>query len=369
MSKNFINTPVPPVCLNSYWRYITMVELDKFEKEIPEDMQEPLMVKMGFDMHSSNKLWRKTIRFGNKDVTLWVDFRGSNKPKYWTQPKIGDVKSLGEIMALEAVMDGTLDAKEWNVSKPITVTNLQGETETISLFPDQPKKPVQPKPQLPVQTEVKSKQDMIAKIKSIVGNDVLEIFGNTGTGKSKLALHIAKVASEQGLKVIYYDTERNLSPSSEEDMGKIDYIYSPVFSELRKFASSVPNADIIIIDSIGFPVLTTFAKMNLKQRGDALLGMIAVLGDLKVWTYKNKSLAIVINQPVSEMGISEGDVRRPFGDKSAFAAKEVWETEIVKGENLSTVTVKSFRSRDMGYGTKIMEVLISNKGVDVRWKV
>ena len=117
-----------------------MVELDKFEKEIPEDMQEPLMVKMGFDMHSSNKLWRKTVRLGNKDVTLWVDFRGSNKPKYWTQPKIGDVKSLGEIRALEAVMDGTLDAKEWDVSKPITVTKPDGSEITISLYKNDKKK-------------------------------------------------------------------------------------------------------------------------------------------------------------------------------------------------------------------------------------
>jgi len=321
------------------------------------------MVKMGFSMHNE-KLWRKNILFDGKRVTVWVDFRKSDNPGIWTQPPIGEMRinMLGEKKVLKAVLSGKLDAKSWNPEKPI---DINGETIMLSKEAKKSGDEAQQK----VKQKTKMDLDLLSKIKSIVGNDVLEIFGNTGTGKSKIAWHIAKTASEQGMKVIYYDTERNLSPLSEKDMGKINYIYSPVFGDLIKFASNVPESDVVIIDSIGFPVLTTFAKMSMKQRGDALLSMIAILGDLKVWTYKNNSLAIVINQPVSEMGIEEGDVRRPFGDKSAFAAKEVWETVISKGEKISTVTVKSFRSRDMGHGTKIMVVEISNKGVDIQWKV
>lgn len=353
-------------------------DIEKFGGIFPQ-AQESIMIKMQFK-EGKPKLWCKDILFNGEKVTIWVDFRSSNKPSIWTQPSIGDMRAstLGEKKALEAIMTSNLDPK-WDANKPITVKNDAGGNEIIEMsVPYKKGKPVdktppresqEPRERKEREQSTPTKFDLISKIKSVVGNDVLEIFGNTGTGKSRIAWHIAKVAEKKGLSVIYYDTERNLSPSAERDMGKIDYRYNPKFGELKNFASKAPKVDVLIIDSIGFPVLTTFAKMNLRQRGDALLGMIAVLGDLKVWTYENKSLAIVINQPISEMGMNEGDIRRPFGDKSAFAAKEVWETDIVKGRDKSTMTVKSFRSRDMGYGTEIMKAVISNRGIDVEWKI
>jgi len=51
---------------------------------------------------------------------------------------------------------------------------------------------------------------ILAKVKEIVGNDLLQIFGPSGSSKSTFAYYIAEEAVELGLKVVYIDTERNL---------------------------------------------------------------------------------------------------------------------------------------------------------------
>lgn len=117
------------------------------------------------------------------------------------------------------------------------------------------------------------------------------------------------------------------------------------------------------------PVLTNFARMNLKKRGDALLQMIGVLGSLKEWCFENGSIAIVTNQPISELGVEEGEPRRPFGHKSSFATKEVWYSDIAKGKDNSTMVITSFRSRNMGFGTKILTGRINKDGMVIEWLV
>ena len=210
------------------------------------------------------------------------------------------------------------------------------------------------------------------KIREIVGNDVLEIFGPTGSGKSKIAWSVAKRVLDNNKTLFYLDTERNLSDDEIKSLGD-NYRYTPMFSEIEEIAKSLPKADVYIVDSLGFPVLTAFSRMNMRQRGDALLGMISILGSLKEKCYKEGALAIVTNQPISELGVEEGakvEDRRPFGDKAGFAAKEIWRTNPkTKGKDKTVITVDSWRSRNMGFGKVIAEVDISDKGVVFNWKV
>lgn len=207
---------------------------------------------------------------------------------------------------------------------------------------------------------------LLSKIRGIVGNDVLEIFGDTGTGKSLLVHKIALETIKNGGKVAFFDSERNLSDNDLKQLGD-NYRYSPSIESIFKFAQNPPKVDLVIIDSLGLPVLTNFARMNLKKRGEALLQMIGILGSLKEHCFRNGSIAIVTNQPISELGVEEGEPRRPFGHKSSFATKEVWYSEIAKGKDESLMTVTSFRSRNMGFGTEILRGKINSEGMAIDW--
>lgn len=209
--------------------------------------------------------------------------------------------------------------------------------------------------------------NLLSLIHEYVGNDVLEVFGDTGSGKSKFALAVAKEAIASGKKVYYLDTERNLTPSDIASLKGCEYKYTPMIEEIDSICQKLPAVDVVIIDSIGFPVLTTFARMKVKQKGDALLRLIAIFGDLKQWAYRNNGVAIVTNQPESEFNKDPNHILRPFGDKSQFAAKEIWKTKITsRSPGATNVIIESFRSRSVGHGSRITSMTISKDGVEVK---
>lgn len=210
-----------------------------------------------------------------------------------------------------------------------------------------------------------TKSSMLDKIKKIVGDDVLEIFGDTGTAKSKFCWHIAAEALAAGKAVFYLDSERNLAEEDAQELAG-NYRYTPVFSEIQEIVRKLGRYDLLIIDSVGLPILVKYARMSMKERGSALLDLIALMGDLKEWTYKNNSVAIVTNQPESDFNKPPGTVRYPFGDKSCFVTKEIWKTELIKrGEDRTICAVTSFRSRSTGAGKRLFEIEISDSGVRV----
>ena len=53
----------------------------------------------------------------------------------------------------------------------------------------------------------------------------------------------------------------------------------------------MPAVDLVIIDSTGLSILTKFARMSMKEKGNALLDLIALMGDLKEWAYKHNGIA------------------------------------------------------------------------------
>lgn len=203
-------------------------------------------------------------------------------------------------------------------------------------------------------------------LKQYVGDDVMQVFGDTGTGKSKFALEVAREAIAAGKSVYYLDTERNLTTEDIDSLKGCEYKYTPVLDEIDKIVQKLPAVDVVILDSIGFPVLTSYARLSMKQKGDALLKLIAIFGDLKIWAYRNNGVAVVTNQPESEFNKEKGHIFRPFGDKSQFACKEIWKTEFEHRSPTETkVSIKSFRSRSMGQRTKIASLKITDAGVEV----
>lgn len=217
----------------------------------------------------------------------------------------------------------------------------------------------------PTNTPTTKKGSVINMIRSYVGDDVLQVFGPTGSGKSKFALECARQALADGLKVFYLDTERNLTDDDIKSLKGCDYRYTPVLEEIDKMCQTLPKCDVVIIDSIGFPILTAYARYSMKQKGDALLKLIAIFGDLKQWAYKNNGLAIVTNQPESDFNKAPGHLIRPFGDKSQFACKEIWRTDVKTLGKTTKSEIRAFRSRSMGHKTLIANMEISDIGVSI----
>lgn len=197
--------------------------------------------------------------------------------------------------------------------------------------------------------------------------DILEIFGDSGACKTKLAVYLALEARTQGLRVKFIDTERNLRKAEITNLGD-SYQYMPGISELNSFCKNLPKGvDVIVIDSIGYPILTDFAKMGVKEKGTSLLQLISWFGDLKDWAINNNKLVIVTNQPDSDFGKEKDYVNKPFGDKARFAAKEIWELKrLGMKQGVTTSNILTFRSRIKGYGLAVAQIEVSDQGTKIK---
>ena len=214
----------------------------------------------------------------------------------------------------------------------------------------------------------------------LVEDDLVQFFGKTGTCKTSIAIQAAIEARSEGKSVYYLDTEKNISRKKRAAMKEAGIIYMPYSPSnstgefktvndliaLYDFIKKIQRVDVLIIDSLGLPILSVFCDGNQKDQGLALQKMITISKYLKSYANKNKSLVIVINQPESDMNKDPKTERRSFGDKSEFFYKELLKTVFVdKTENKTTVVVKTYRSRDYGQGHKLFTVEITEKGMKV----
>lgn len=234
----------------------------------------------------------------------------------------------------------------------------------------------------PVEAPTKAattKESIFDQIIDHFGPDLMEVFGETGTMKSQGMVALAKQCAEAGRKVYYLDTENNISPSDVEMLRKlgVNYHYTPVLREIDEiFDKKIPaiKADVIIVDSVGMPVLRKFSAMSAHDRGSALLDIIKWLGILKEWTYLNKSIAFVTNQPQSEFGKSssqeKGDHRMPFGDKSNFIPGALLlSKKLLDSPQGSKAAFQVFRLRSHAWGEKIFEVAVDKNGPSIKMVV
>jgi len=269
----------------------------------------------------------------------------------------------------EVTLDDIMDGK---VEKPTTSERPQEE-------------PVAPAP--------KGEDCILTKLLDIFDSDVLEIFGDTGVGKTIFCQEIAIEAAQKGHRVIYIDSEKNVGRKTRKRFATLKnykemvfhpsdgiksqvtgpgfyYLYTPTLNELSTITKNLPTANLVIIDSLGMPVLVKYSRMKQNEQGHVLQEMIAIKGDLKEWAYRSGGLAIDVNQPVSEMGKSPQQIKDglpAFGDKSGFATKSVMKfVKVSEAPNKTVIDGNIYKSRDFGKGTKILTLDISDEGVKIK---
>ena len=205
---------------------------------------------------------------------------------------------------------------------------------------------------------------LIKKLLNLVGPDTLQIFGDTGSGKTTFALEVVKSAVDNGMKAVYIDTERNLRV---EDLPEgVEYYYSPFIQEVMAKLSKLPEANLYVLDSLGFPVLANMSLVDMRLKGDLLMKTIALTHYLKVLSYKHNALVLVTNQPQSEFGKPNHTDLPPFGAKSLFGYKEIWRSKILKTSEDETIcAICSWRSRRFGRGKELFRIRIRDTGVEV----
>jgi RecA/RadA recombinase len=211
--------------------------------------------------------------------------------------------------------------------------------------------------------------NLYEKLLSIVGMDVVEIFGPSGSGKSTFAYMVVLDALKLGKKVFFLDAERNLNLDKIPE--GLDYRYTPDYNMILNIARNLPPADLYVLDSLGMSVLPMYAEAPMDRRGLMLLKAISLMEYFKLATYRNKALAIITNQPISSFGKqTPEDELRPWGDKAIYMTKEVWRTFLMGSkENETTCEIRSWRSRRFGRGKLLFKLMITDRGVSVEPQV
>jgi RecA/RadA recombinase len=210
---------------------------------------------------------------------------------------------------------------------------------------------------------------LLDSIKKIVPSaDTIQIFGPSGSGKSSFAISVIKQMAAAGVnKILYLDTERNLM----ETPTYCDYKYLPSYRGLYDAVSSLkPGYKMVVIDSLGLPILGEFAKLSAREKGDILLGSQSISYQLKQYSKENDCYVIVLNQPESEFAKEKGHVLEPFGDKAKYYFKEIWKTRMSYSMPDKTgCIIEAFRSRMYGREKLLFSLAISNNGVEIKSEV
>jgi len=282
----------------------------------------------------------------------------------------------GEYGTVEILANGQIDTEVAGYARILSGAPPTAPKTSIPTTPSQPRTQAPAQATTPSQTQAGSIYDQII---NEFGPDLLEVFGETGTMKSQGMVALAKQCAEAGKAVYYLDTENNISPKDVRMLREagVNYHYTPVLKEIDDiFDKKLPNmkADVIIVDSVGMPVLRKFSAMSAHDRGTALLDIIKWLGVLKEWTYLNKSIAFVTNQPQSEFGKSnpaeKGDHRMPFGDKSGFIPGALLlSKKTLDSPQGSVAAFQVFRLRSRAWGEKIFEIKTDKNGSTIKMVV
>lgn len=212
------------------------------------------------------------------------------------------------------------------------------------------------------------------------GGDYLEFFASAGHGKSRFLAFIALEVIRAGKRAIFLDCEHSLPKRIQKQLGssykRLDFMdLDLLVDEVAK----LPNGlDLICFDSIGFPVLISYAKMNMKQRGDALLKTILLRGYMKHYAENFDVLALGANQPKSDLWGASHDVKTedleektpPVGGKSIHIAKGVIRMSVEsKADGKSVFGLRAFECQDLPFNKLLATFTINEQGEKLEWKI
>ena len=226
------------------------------------------------------------------------------------------------------------------------------------------------------------------KFKQLVGAHTVQIYGEAGAGKSRFVHAVAIEAQLTGKKVLYLDTEGSLPLGYEDELENYEYIGPDLDALIERVSLAKRQRDqfdLLIVDSVGFPVLASFASLPLDKRLTAILRMANIMADTVRFARASKhemlpvpekeNLAIVTNQTVSEFtrvtkGLSPEDPLECFGGKIAFVPKLTLRSEVVERNSQKSVfRLTVHKARDMPRGKEIACFTLAGNGVTINWKV
>jgi KaiC/GvpD/RAD55 family RecA-like ATPase len=219
------------------------------------------------------------------------------------------------------------------------------------------------------------------------GNELVMIVGDGGVGKTRLCLHMAlEHEREEGGKVLYLDTEGSASARLVRGLKAYERLADPEM-ELAKITERVSRARReegltgLVVDSVGLPGLVRYARLGLRQRGEAQLELARLLQQCYAFAVERSGLAVVTNQPVSELASAEiegreprvqpGEPLPPWGGKAAeFVSKLILRAEVAKrGEWRTEGRLQVYKARDLPRDLEVARYVITKEGVSVEWKV
>jgi len=236
-----------------------------------------------------------------------------------------------------------------------------------------PSAPIQ-KPTKPPKAPAKKNDNAFSMwhwIQEMIGNNVAEIFGDTGSGKTKTCQQIAYECTKEGKKVYYIDTEANFSKKDEETLKKVGVTYQLITNKDQLYGldrQNIHDFDLVIIDSATLVITGIWGKLNMNQRGALLQQLQGLIFRLSQFCIEKKTCTVIITaQPISVMG--DRNMIQPIGDKSMFMTKSIYYIRAPReGDTIRERHLVTFRDRSFPDGTLISDIKTKKFGADLDYK-
>ena len=216
------------------------------------------------------------------------------------------------------------------------------------------------------------------KFLGLVGHHTVQIYGDYGTGKSRFVHAVAKETQALGRKVLYLDTEGSLAEGHVKELLHYEYLgddLETLVKRVERAKEEKDQYDLLIIDSIGLPVLNAYARWRLDKKLGAIQKLAPIMADTVRFARDGKGLSLVTNQCVSEFTrvskkLADEEPLAPFGGKISFVPKLILRSEpLIRDVRRSEFRLLVFKARDLPRGFEVARFTIGTEGVKIEWRV
>ena len=216
------------------------------------------------------------------------------------------------------------------------------------------------------------------KLLALVGNHTIEVYGDYGTGKSRFVHAVATESQVLGKKVLYIDTEGSLDETHVSELENYEYIGDDLETLVRRVEKAKQEKsqyDLLIVDSVGLPVLNAYARWTLDKKLGAIQKLAPIMADTVRFARDGDGLSIVTNQRVSEFTrvskkLDEDMPLAPFGGKIAFVPKLILRSEALTRDYQQTeFRLLTYKARNLPQNYEVARFTIDKTGVRIDWRI